>query len=136
MSAYREPFWVFVGTTGPIIALATVLTFGHATDARAYLRGPNEKSAPDPGESERHFRFWRFMRRSHFYFVILSFALSLTLTMLAAVALWQRTNIIDGSWVMALIFITFVLVFILGACTASFRRDLDPLRNPPKGNSE
>jgi hypothetical protein len=137
MSAYHEQFWVFVGTTGPIIALGTVLTFGQATDARAFLREQEERrSTPDTCESWRHFKFWRFMRRSHFYFVILSFVLSMTLTMLAAVSLWRQTNTIDGPWVIALIFMTFVLVFILGACTASFNRRLDPLRNPHKGNSE
>jgi hypothetical protein len=138
MSAYREAFWVFVGTTGPIIALASVLTFGQATDAWAYLRDQDWSTTPPPGKKPTGWpKFWRFMRQSHIYFVILSFALSLTLTMLAAVALWQRTDIIDGPWVIALIFITFVLVFILGACTASFRRALKAAeRNPPQGDSE
>jgi ABC-type glycerol-3-phosphate transport system permease component len=114
MAAYREQFWVFVGTTGPIIALASVLTFGQATDAWHYLRKEDKESKGS--------RFWRLMRLSHIYFVVLSFALSLTLTILAAYSLWQRTNAINGPWVIALIFVTFVLVFILGACTASFKR--------------
>jgi uncharacterized membrane protein YccC len=134
MSAYREGFWAFVGTTGPIIALASVLSFGQATDAKTLLGNQDRRSASSPDEDGRD-RFWRIMRLSHIYFVILSFALSLTLTMLAAVALWQRTNVMDGPWVMVLIFITFVLVFVLGACTASFKRRLNSLQSAPEEDS-
>ncbi len=41
MSAYHEAFWLFIGTTGPIIALANVVTFGQATDAVVLLREPD-----------------------------------------------------------------------------------------------
>ena len=131
MSDYHEAFWVFVGTTGPIIALASVLTFGQATDAWALLRDEDRQSTHSRGD-----RFWRLMRLSHIYFVILSFTLSLALTLLAAVALWQRMDVIDGPWVIVLISVTFLLVFILGACTASFRRRLNPLWNLRQGDSK
>jgi hypothetical protein len=51
MSAYHELFWAFVGTTGPIIALANVTTFGRATTAVAELRDLDRKWTPVPGQN-------------------------------------------------------------------------------------
>lgn len=147
MSAYRETFWAFVGTTGPIIALANVLTFSDATYAVARLRVYDSKSVPedrksvpedqqptsDAGKDGARTKFFRVLRRGHIYFVGLCFALSLTLTLLAALALWQHSDIIPGPWVIVLIIITFVLLFILGACSAAFKRRLEDLQKIPGG---
>jgi hypothetical protein len=132
MSAYREAFWIFVGTTGPIIALANVITFGDATTAVVKLRDQDRKWGPAPGQNRVKSKFFYLLRRGHIYFVGLCFALSLTLTTLAAFALWLQTNIIAGPWVIALIIITFVLLFILGACSASFKRRLKALQESQK----
>ena len=136
MSAYHEAFWVFVGTTGPIIALANVITFGDATTAVAKLRNQDRNWNPDPGQNEVKSRIFYLLRRGHIYFVGLCFVLSLTLTTLAAFALWQQTDIIAGPWVIALIFITFSLLFILGACSESFKRRLKALPEPPEEESK
>jgi uncharacterized membrane protein YccC len=135
MSAYHQAFWAFVGTTGPIIALANVLTFNDATYAVARLRRNDRKSAPEDrepasvlGKDRVRAEFFRILRLGHIYFVGLCFALSLTLTLLAAFALWQRTDIIAGPWVIVLIIITFTLLFILGACSAAFKRRLEDLQ--------
>lgn len=147
MSAYREAFWLFVGTTGPILALANVLTFSDATYAVARLRRYDRKSDPEdrkltcedqksdpvPRKDRMRIEFFRLLRLGHIYFVALCFALSLTLTLLAAFALWQRTDIIAGPWVIVLIIITFALLFILGACSASFKRRLDDLQKCQEG---
>jgi hypothetical protein len=147
MSAYRETFWAFVGTTGPIIALANVLTFSDATYAVARLRVYDRKSVPedrksvpedqqptsDAGKDGARTKFFRVLRRGHIYFVGLCFALSLTLTLLAALALWQHSDIIPGPWVIVLIIITFVLLFILGACSAAFKGRLEDLQKIPGG---
>jgi type VI protein secretion system component VasK len=74
--------------------------------------------------------FFRLLRLGHIYFVGLCFALSLTLTTLAVFALWQRTDVIAGPVVIALLIITFALLFILEICSASFRRRLTKLREP------
>jgi hypothetical protein len=121
MSAYREGFWLFVGTTGPIIALANVLTFGQATDAQVFLRDEDPQSQPQPGDHLGD-KFFRLLRRGHIFFVTLCFLLSVALTMLAAFSLWQRANVLAGSWTIALLIITFALLFVLGACSAALRR--------------
>jgi hypothetical protein len=136
MSAYREAFWAFVGTTGPIITLANVITFGDATTAVTKLRDQDRKSASVPGQNRVKTEFFRLLRRGHIYFVSLCFALSLTLTTLAAFALWQQTDIIAGPWVIALIIITFTLLFILGACSASFKRRLKDLQESQKADKK
>lgn len=129
MSAYHEAFWIFVGTTGPIIALANVVTFGQATDAVVRLREQDKRPAEvPPGTSRPRAEFFRILRLGHIYFVSLSFAFSLTLTLLAALSLWSQSNIIPGPVVIGLLVITFVLLFILGACSASFTRRLEDLR--------
>jgi hypothetical protein len=127
MSAYHELFWAFVGTTGPIIALANVTTFGHATTAVAKLRDLDRKWTPVPGQNPIRSGFFYLLRRGHIYFVGLCFALSLTLTILAALALWQQSDVIAGTWAITLIIITFVLLFILAACSESFKRRLKAL---------
>jgi hypothetical protein len=132
MSAYHDLFWVFVGTTGPIIALANVITFGDATTAVAKLRDLDRNWTPVPGERQVRSKFFYHLRRGHIYFVGLCFALSLTLITLAALALWQQSDIIAGPWVITLIIITFVLLFILGACSESFKRRLEDLRESQK----
>ena len=132
MSAYHDMFWAFVGTAGPIIGLANVITFGDATTAVANLRDEDRNWTPDPKQNPVKERFFYLLRRGHIYFVGLCFALSLTLTTLAALALWQRSDIIAGPWVIALIIITFVLLFILGACSESFKRRLEALKESQK----
>jgi hypothetical protein len=129
MPAYHEAFWIFIGTTGPIIALANVVTFGQATDAVVRLREHDKGPAVvRPGTSRGRAEFFRMLRLGHIYFVCLSFALSLTLTLLAAFSLWSQSDVMPGPWVFLLLIITFVLLFILGACSASFTRRLDDLR--------
>jgi hypothetical protein len=127
MSDYHEAFWIFVGTTGPIIALANVITFGDATTAVAKLRDQDREWNPVSGQNRVKSKIFYLLRRGHIYFVGLCFALSLILTTLAAFALWQQTDIIAGPWVIALIIITFALIFILGACSESFKRRLKAL---------
>jgi hypothetical protein len=128
MSNYHEIFWAFVGTTGPIIALANVITFGDATTAVVKLSDLDRKWTPVPGQSRVTSGFFYLLRRGHIYFVGLCFALSLTLTTLAALALWQQSDIIAGPVVITLIISTFVLLFILAACSESFKRRLKDLR--------
>lgn len=136
MSGYHEAFWIFVGTTGPIIALANVITFGDATTAVVRLRDQDRVWKPADGENQVKSKVFYLLRRGHIYFVGLCFALSLTLTTLAAIALWQQTDIIAGPLVIALIIITFALLFILGACSESFKRRLEALRESRKEESE
>jgi hypothetical protein len=136
MAAYDESFWVFVGTTGPIVALANVVTFGQATDAVALLRVRDRRSVPVPGENRVRTEFFRLLRRGHIYFVGLSFAFSRIFTTLSAFALWERENIIAGPWVIALIITAFALLFILGACSAALTRRLSALREFAAGDEE
>ena len=127
MSAFRETFWAFVGTTGPIIALANVLTFGDATDAVVRLRDQDRKPVPPGGKNWVKAKLFRLLRLGHIYFVGACFALALALTLLAALSLWQHKNVIAGPWVIVLLIITFALLFTLGACSAAFKRRLDDL---------
>jgi hypothetical protein len=136
MPDYHEAFWIFVGTTGPIIALANVITFGDATTAIVKLREQDREWKSVDGQNWVKSKIFYLLRRGHIYFVGLCFALSLTLTTLAAVALWQQTDIIAGPWVIALIIITFALLFILGACSESFKRRLKALREPQEEESK
>jgi FtsH-binding integral membrane protein len=131
MSAYHEAFWAFVGTTGPIIVLANVVTFGHSTDAIVRLRARDRNWAKVPGKNWASTELFRLLRLGHLGFVGVCFALSLALTILAALSLWQRTDIIAGSGVIALLIITFVLLFILGVCSASFKRRLSNFGESP-----
>jgi uncharacterized membrane protein YhaH (DUF805 family) len=132
MSAYHEIFWAFVGTTGPIIALANVITFGDATTAVVKLHDIDRKWTPVLEESRVKSRFFYLLRRGHIYFVGLCFILALTLTTLAGLSLWQQSDIIAGPLVIAFIIITFVLLFILGACSESFKRRLEDTRESQK----
>jgi hypothetical protein len=127
MSAYPEMFWAFVGTTGPIIALANVVTFGQATDAVVRLRDEDRKAILEHEEKRAKKRIFRILRLGHIYFVSVCFALSVVLTMLAAFALWRHENSLAVPGVIALLIITFALLFILGACSASFSRRLADL---------
>lgn len=129
MSAYHETFWVFIGTTGPIIALANVITFSQATDALTLLPEKDRSPGLDAGKSSRRSGFFRFLRRWHIVFVAVCFACSLALTLLAALSLWQHKDSIPGPVVIGILVFTFVLLFILGACSASFARRLDDLRD-------
>lgn len=132
MSAYHEAFWIFVGTTGPIIALANVLTFGDATDAVNRLRDQDPNPTSFSEERGVRAKFFHLLRLGHIYFVALCFALALTLTLLAAFSLWQEADIIAGSWVIALLVVTFILLFILGSCSASFKRRMEDLQKYPE----
>jgi hypothetical protein len=134
MSTYHEAFWVFVGTTGPILALANVVTFSQATDwfavrdkereLAAVGRQSGKGSEDTNGEQqERSDRFYKFLRDGHIWFVGLCFSLSLILTTVAAFALsWQRTVFPGPPGVIGLIIATFVLLFVLGACSAALGR--------------
>jgi hypothetical protein len=128
MSAYPETFWAFVGTTGPVIALANVVTFSQATDAVVQLRDEDLKPVLEHEEKRARKKIFRILRLGHIYFVSVCFALSVVLTMLAAFALWRHENSLAVPWVIALLIITFVLLFILGACSASFSRRLADLK--------
>lgn len=77
-------------------------------------------------------RFFYLLRGGHIFFVSLCFALSLTLTTLAAFALWWRSDVMPGPWAIALVIITFILLFILAACSESFKRRLEDLRESQK----
>ncbi len=132
MPTYHEAFWVLMGTIAPIIALANVVTFSQATDAVIYLRKKDRQQKQSSGNNSQQSsgnnslidRSFSLLRHGHIYFVGLCFALSLVLILLAALSLWQREDAIAGSWVIALLLVTFLLLFVLGACSASFNRKL------------
>ena len=128
MSAYHEAFWVFIGTTGPIIALANVITFSQATDAVALLPEKDRSPELDADKSTLRSGFFGFLRRWHIVFVAVCIACSLALTLLAALSLWQHKDRIPGPVVNGILVFTFVLLFILGACSATFARRLEDLR--------
>jgi hypothetical protein len=58
------------------------------------------------------------------------------LTLLAAFSLWWQKNVIAGPWVIVLLSVTFALLFILGACSAAFKRRLKDLRESEKEGQE
>ena len=129
MPAYHEAFWIFIGTTGPIIALANVITFGQATDAVVRLREEDRRRPEVPsGRSRLSAELFRILRLGHIYFVCLSFASSLALTLFGALSLWSQSNFIPGPVVIWLLVLTFALLFVLGACSSSFTRRLEDLR--------
>lgn len=118
---YHESFWILIGTAAPIIALANVVTFGQAMDAKARLSSQGR----DRDFSTPRKTFFSLLRLGHPYFVGLCFLASAALIILAAASLWQEKDVWAGFWTIFLLGATLILLFILGVCSASFNRKLE-----------
>jgi peptidoglycan/LPS O-acetylase OafA/YrhL len=116
---YHEPFWTLIGTVAPIIALANVVSFGQAMDAKARL-SPQETDFSTLGKA-----IFSLARLGHPYFVILCFLSSGALIMISATSLWLKEDALPGFWVIVMLAATLILLFILAVCSASFNRKLE-----------
>jgi peptidoglycan/LPS O-acetylase OafA/YrhL len=116
---YHEPFWTLIGTVAPIIALANVVSFGQAMDAKARL-SPQENDFSTLGKA-----IFSLARLGHPYFVILCFLSSGALIMISATSLWLKEDALPGFWIIVMLAATLILLFILAVCSASFNRKLE-----------
>lgn len=116
---YHEPFWTLIGTVAPIIALANVVSFSQAMDAKARLP-PQKNDFSTPGQA-----IFSLARLGHPYFVILCFLSSGALIIISVTSLWLKEDALPGFWIIVMLAATLILLFILAACSASFNRKLE-----------
>lgn len=108
-----------IGTVAPIIALANVVSFGQAMDAKARL-SPQENDFSTLGKA-----IFSLARLGHPYFVILCFLSSGALIIISATSLWSKEDALSGFWTIVMLAATLILLFILAVCSASFNRKLE-----------